>query len=513
MKRALAAAALLLLPSAAFGCSTEEDPLSTTTQDLAPAEWDRAVSRPANESIAAAQRSRCAFPRGALPAETLGAELPIDGEIPIKNIVVLMQENRSFDSYFGHLNQYMGRTDIESASDATVNPEKTNTAGSPTHAWHHAPMLCMADTNHEWGASHRQWNNGKMDGFFETNEGFTEGSRPVDGVTITVNGKEVNPLTGDRALWWYDQRDIPFYYDLAANFAIADHYHSSILGPTYPNRDYLYAASSYGVVDDNYPDMRKAGPEQNILIFDELDKRGISWAIYVDGWPHIPRVAAFMGPDLLGKYKSRWPGDHIKETEDFQKDAKHGTLPQVVFLDSSIMEDVNGNDEHPPGNIQSGQKYVADRVHDLMASPQWKDTALFITYDEHGGTFDHVVPPPACAPDGVAPNIKDKDDRVAGGFDQLGVRVPFIAVSPYAKRGYVSHHTYDHTSITRFIETKFKLPALSWRDANADPLLDVFDFKNPPNLQPPPLAPATIDAHRMDQCQTLFNPQHQDRDR
>jgi phospholipase C len=146
-----------------------------------------------------------------------------------------------------------------------------------------------------------------------------------------------------------------------------------------------------------------------------------------------------------------------------------------------------------------------------MASPQWKDLAMFITWDEHGGEFDHVVPPPACAPDGIAPKITSDDDKVPGGFDQYGVRVPFITVSPYAKKGYVSHHLYDHTSITRFIETKFKLPALSWRDANADPLLDVFDFQHPPFVQAPNIAPATVDAHRMAQCKTLFVPQENDR--
>jgi phospholipase C len=507
MKR-VAAALALLLPAAAYGCSVGTDDTSSSDENLgvAVADWDRPVTRPASDALAAQNRSMCQYKRGSMPAETLGAELPVDGEIPIKTIVVLMQENRSFDSYFGHMNQYAHRTDIESASEATAaNPEQINTASSPMHGWKHAPMLCFADTDHEWGAVHRQYNNGKMDGFFQTNVGQTEGEKPNYGVKITVDGKQVDPLTGDRAMWWYDQSDIPFYYSLASTFAMADHYHSSILGPTYPNRDYLYAASSYGVTSNDYPDQRKAGPENNVIIFDELQKRGISWAVYVDGWPHIPRLAAFMGPDVFGGYNSRWPGDHIKDTGDFKDAAKKGQLPQVVFLDGNITEDViNGNDDHPPGDIQQGQKYVSDRVHDLMSSPQWKELALFITWDEHGGIYDHVPPPRACAPDGLAPNITNSADQVAGGFDQYGVRVPFIAVSPFAKKNYVSHHTYDHTSITRFIETKFKLPAMSWRDANADPLLDVFDFKNPPFMNPPALAQATVDSDRYRDCETLF---------
>lgn len=496
---------LALLVTCAIGCSVGNEATGSAPQGVELTNWDRAVTRPENETTAAAERSRCAFPRGAMPAETLGAELPVDADIPIKTVVVLMQENRSFDSYFSHLGQYANRSDIESAPAGTANPERTNTALSPMHGYQHAPMLCMADTNHEWGASHLQFNGGKMDGFFQTNQGYDEGPAPVSGVTITVNGAAIEPLTGDRALWWYDQRDIPFYYQLATTFAIADHYHSSVLGPTYPNRDYLYAASSYGVTSDDYPERRKVGADQNVLIFDELQKRGISWAVYVDGFPHIPRLASFMGPDLLGGYNGRWPGNHIKDTGDFQKAAKSGTLPQVVFLDGNITEDVFGNDEHPPGDIQTGQKFVSDRVNDLMASPQWKELALFITWDEHGGTYDHVVPPAACAPDGVAPILTNSEDRAAGGsFAQLGVRVPFIMVSPYAKKSYVSHRTYDHTSITRFIETRFKLPALSWRDANADPMLDLFDFKSPPFLAPPSLVAATVDHAKMTQCKTLF---------
>src|SRR5205814_10445377 len=138
-----------------------------------------------------------------MPAETHGASLPVDVDIPIKNIVVLMQENRSFDSYYGHLGKYAGRTDIESAPEGSVNPEQAGDATSPVHAWQHAKTLCISDTNHEWAGSHLEFDGAKMDGFFEANQGFFEKGQPKVAPEL---------LSGERALWWYDERDIPFYY-------------------------------------------------------------------------------------------------------------------------------------------------------------------------------------------------------------------------------------------------------------------------------------------------------------
>jgi phospholipase C len=472
--------------------------LSDSDEGVPPA-WNRAVSRPANESAASQLRSTCAFKRGAMPAETLGAEIPVDHAIPIETIVVIMQENRSFDSYFGHLNQYAHRTDIESSPDDASNPEQVNVPDSPRRPYQHAKMLCMPDTNHEWAGSHLEYNGGQMDGFFQANDNWGESDRPA----VAAAAKN-----GERALWWYDERDIPFYYDLAATFGIGDHYHSSLLGPTTPNRDFLYAATSRGVTTSRFPDLDGLGPEKNILLFDELSRRGITWTVYVDGFPHIPRVGAFVGAG----FGSRWgTGEqyvtHFASNSVFNSDAANGKLPQVVFIDGNIIEDVHGEDEHPPSDIQTGQKFVSDTIHTLFASPQWKSLAIFFTYDEHGGIYDHVAPPPACAPDDIAPVLENTEDRAyPGAFDRLGVRVPFVVVSPYAKRSFVSHKTYDHTSITRFIETKFKLPALTNRDANADPLFDFFDFDHPPFMTPPQIAAPTIDAARYQDCVDLFDP-------
>ena len=167
---------------------------------------------------------------------------------------------------------------------------------------------------------------------------------------------------------------------------------------------------------------------------------------------------------------------------------------------------VEGIVEHRDATAE--QKLISEVIAALMQSPQWKRSALFLTYDEHGGIYDHVAPPKACAPnDGKGP--VDKNGKpVAGAFDRYGFRVPLVVVSPYAKRGYVSHEVYDHTSIIRFIEARFRVPALTARDANAAIPLDFFDFANPPHLTPPTLPTATVDAAGLAACQQSFPTQH-----
>jgi phospholipase C len=137
---------------------------------------------------------------------------------------------------------------------------------------------------------------------------------------------------------------------------------------------------------------------------------------------------------------------------------------------------------------------------------------LFLTYDEHGGLYDHVAPPEACSPDDIAPDFRTDEDKAFDAkspgttFDRLGFRVPVVVVSPFAKKSYVSHNVYDHTSITRFIETVFKLPALTNRDANADPMTDFFDFDAVPFATPPSIPEPEVDQARYDECKALYTP-------
>ena len=419
-----------------------------------------------------------------MPAATVNPNFPLGADNPIQNVVVLMQENRSFDTYLGHLNAYAHRTDIDSAPANSTNPDAM---GRP-HPYEHAPALCFADTDHSWHASHEQWDDGQNDGFYVTNEGSM------------VDEAGVNLEDGDRSLWWYDQRDIPFHYALYSTFAISDAYYCAILGPTWPNRMYLYGATSLGVTSSVFPDLDAyATVPTNLVVFDELAQRQVPFAIFAES---APGLGVMLGPSLLSRYGTL---DILTTADDFFARAKAGTLPAVSFVDPNLSgEGPDGDDEHPPSQIQVGERFVWKVVHAVLTSPQWAHTALFITYDEHGGEFDHVSPPEACAPDDKAPVLTGSDVGTAGDFARYGFRVPFVVVSPYAKKAYVSHDVYSHTSITRFIEARWTLPALSARDANADPFSDLFDWKAPPFLTPPEFPEPAIDEPALQACEATY---------
>jgi phospholipase C len=211
-------------------------------------------------------------------------------------------------------------------------------------------------------------------------------------------------------------------------------------------------------------------------IFDRLSAAGVSWGVYAQDHPF---EEALNNPQHDWETLNPWK----KTDPDFFTDAASGNLPQVVYVDSIP----NQQDDHPYSDVQVGEAWLK-RVYDTVsASPIWPTTAILVTYDEAGGFFDHVPPPPTCAP--------SADTAM---FTELGTRVPMMAISPWARRHYVSKSTKEHASILRFIEAVFKLPALTARDANADALLDMFDFACPP--APIPTAPASGTGHcKLDQ--------------
>ncbi len=494
-----------LYASSLFACSSSgatDSGVDVDQRPPTPPEWDRPVTRP-DDTTAANDRAACTYTRGNMPAETLGASEPVDTAMPIDTVVVLMLENHSFDNYFGQLNKFLNRTDIESAPANATNPGVAPAdGGAPAqYPYTHAPHRCTLDTNHEWDGTHLEWADGGMSGFVQQNEGWSEGSLP--------DGGDPSLASGARAMFYYDQTDIPFYYALAQNFAIADHYHASVLGPTWVNRMYFWSATSFGRTSNEFPDITSYPfPDNDASILDELEKRHVDWYIYADA---LPTAAVVYGVSFLNRW-GRNPQrrvDPIPNTPsdgtDFLAAAKAGTLPPMAFLDpDTIHENSDGQDEHPPADIQIGQKFTSDMLAALMASPQWPHMAIFITWDEHGGFYDHYPPPAACAPDTTAPILDGTNNTMPFGFDRYGVRVPLIVVSPYAKKGYVGHATYDHTSITKFIEAKFKIPCLTGRDANADYPFDLFDFSTPQNLAPPALPAATVDPTELTYCETTY---------
>jgi phospholipase C len=381
-----------------------------------------------------AERAACTFSAGASVDETLGFMPTRRARIPLSHVIVMMKENHSYDAYFGRLYEH-GQPDSEPLPEDFVNLDAKGVPVTPFHA----TSTCPRDQNHQWHAMRVQVDNGKMDGFVRS---------------AAADGRD----DGHQVMGWFDDSDLPFYYFLANTFAIADHNYPSVRSGTFPNRDYLLLGTSDGV--------RSTGghPSASLpTLFTLLDARGISWAVYTsNGNP------PFEG--TLG-----WPVAHngVSDIDEFFARLADGNLPQVVFVDSA--ETIE--DEHPPANIQSGEAWTYNLYLMARRSPLWRSLAIFLTYDEAGGYFDHVPPPN----DACIARPQDKD------FFELGVRVPLIAISRFARGHYVSHLRHEHTSILRFIELLFDLPALTARDANSDALLDMFDFAcpNDATLEPP----------------------------
>ena len=383
-------------------------------------------------------RASGSLPQTAVPAGTANSA------IPVEHIVIIMEENHSFDNFFGRLSQYSYGNELDGLTDKMWNPDGN---GNQTFSYHET-AYCVKNTEHGWDSSHRQWNNGANDGF------------------VTENG---GGKSGMRAMGSYDETDLGFLYEMADRFTVGDRFFSSLLGPTFPNRSYFYGGSSWGHLRNNY-----RIPQDIPLIFDVLNKYDVSWKYYYHDIAIAMLMRTFSHEDLK----------HFAHISQYRKDLEEGTLPSVSYIESSFIF----GEEHPPFNFQIGQRQVAQHIESLLNSKMWATSALFLAFDEHGGYFDHVAPPEACKPDEIEPKLGGKD-KVAAHFDRLGFRVPFMVLSPFAKRHYVSHVTYDHTSILKFIETKFNLPALTRRDANADAMLDLFDFDKPQYDYPTPALP------------------------
>jgi len=400
----------------------------------------------------------CPYRAGARARETLppSSLLPAQQEWPIRHVIVLMQENRSFDHYFGRL-AAAGQPDAEGFPPDYSNLDPEGRRIRPFHL----PSTCVpADPPHQWEQMHAHWAEGRMDGFVtaaaagRTASAGLSSHPPHDEAKDDDEGEELT-AGGRYAIGYYDRADLPFYYFLASTFTVADRYFSPVMAGTWPNRQFLYTGTA-----------QRRGAPAGVLhhartIFDSLDAAHTSWAVYTDGPPR---------QDCIGWSAS---DSRTRPVRDLRRALASGKLPAVSFLDPAV------EDEHPPADVQRGEAWARRLYAAILASPAWPELALFITYDEGGGFFDHVPPPPACPPSADRPQ-----------FDRRGTRVPFLVVSPWARSHHVSHVVHDHTSVLRFIELLFDLPALSDRDANADALLDTFDFSAPPRLIPPPAPPA-----------------------
>lgn len=402
-------------------------------------------------SAQARRRAAGVLPPGSRPdpSKPIGTDL-----IPqIEHIVIYMQENRSYDHYFGMSGLGDGLTIGPNGKPTNSNPDLQ---GKP-YVLTKATEFCDAGpaTSQSWNASHISWNGGAMDGFIRAGNG----------------------AVGEMTYW--EPADLPFYDSLAHTFPICDRWFCSLLGQTFPNRRYLQAATSLGIVSTDVAEVLATPNAPNGIIWDRLNGAGISWVDYAYDVADI-----LLFPNFYTANK-----DHVHTIDQFLVDCANGTLPQV----SIISPGNSAYSEERPNDIQLGEAYSATVIDAVLQSPDWSTTALFFTYDEHGGYYDHVPPPPAIAPDSIAPRITVPPDQ-PGGFDRYGMRVPGFVVSPFARADYVSHVVHDHTSILKFVETKWNLEAMTYRDANADDLLDCFDFDAVAFREPPTLAAPGIPA-------------------
>ena len=362
----------------------------------------------------------------------------------IEHIVIYMQENHSFDSFLGTL----GRGDgLKLGKDGLPVNTNIGQGGTTVRSFHQADTCVTISGDHGWNGTHRSWNNGKMDRFAE--------------------------VSGDHVMGYFDETNIPFYHGLASTFPLCDRWFASVPGPTHPNRRFLIAGTSAGMITTSVI----ANPTPpNGTIFDRLDAHGITWTDYaIDFWD----VMLFPGTDFGGFMSGT--ADNRKHFEDFLADCRNGSLPSVSVIGPGTAEQYDEGSQ----DVRNGESFSYSIINGVMDSPLWDRTAIFFTYDEHGGCFDHVPPPSTLTPDDIAPRLKPGDEP--GAFDRYGIRVPGYVISPWAKKDHVSSVVRDHTAILKFIETKWNLGALTHRDANADDLMDCFDFKRPAFADPPVL--------------------------
>ena len=385
-------------------------------------------------------RSKWRHP-GSLPNPSLPGGTDTIPEID--HIVVVMQENHSFDNYLGMLGRGDGFTLDHRGRPRNTNPDP---AGGYVRAFHETDTNQAGHVTQSWDASHLQYAHGRNNGFI---------------------GPE---SSSDWSMAYYTGEELPFYYSLAKTFPVCDRYFCSVLAQTYPNRRFLLAGTAFGLIATDTSSITGIPP--NGTIFDRLDAHNISWASYATNVSTLYVIA-----DIVKKNPSR-----IKTIDQFHADAKSGSLPSVSYLDPNILTSTEEN----PQDVSLGEYFVSTVVNSLLNSPAWDRTMLVWTYDEHGGYYDHVPPPPAIPPDDIAPVLSATDQP--GGYDRYGFRVPTVVMSPYSRPNYVSHTVYDHTSVLKTIQRKWNLPAMTYRDANANDLLDCLDLKKRSFRDPPTLA-------------------------
>ena len=468
---------------------------------------------------AAAQAAGSATAMGVLPAGIRNAlAIPAHnakGSIEdVEHIVILMQETRSFDHYFGTLRGVRGFGDrraltLPGGQPVWYQPTAPGSASSvlPFHPAAQSPgqslgLTFLQDLPHDWTSTHAALNGG-------------------------LNNQWV-PSKGSTSMAYLTREDIPFHYQLADAFTICDAYHCSILGATDPNRYYLWTGwvgndgSGGGPVIDN----SEAGYGWSTYP-EVLQAAGISWKIYQDigtgldaagswGWTQNPYIGNYGDTSLLyfHQYQNAQPGTPLYDNartgtnvaagegyfDILKRDVANGTLPQVSWVVAP-----EAYSEHPNWPSNYGAWYVDQVLQILTSNPEvWSKTVFLINFDENDGFFDHVVPPFPSTP--ATPGLSTVDTageyyttgtgeypagKYASGEYGLGPRVPMLVVSPWSRGGWVCSEVFDHTSVIRFIERRFgargnlgESNITPWRRAVCGDLMSAFNFVNPNDSLP-----------------------------
>ncbi len=374
--------------------------------------------------------------RAAATSGTGGSHAP---KTPIQHLVVVMQENHTFDNYFG---TYPGADGIPAGAAMPVNPAK---GPQPAVRPFHIGDRSIKDLSHTVQSATIALNGGRMNGF--------------------VRAQNLVGSSGTQSMGHYDGTDVPFYWNVADRYVLFDHFFTSALGGSFMNHVY-WVAGGPGNATQTVP----AGGLRVTTIFDRLQKAGVSWKFYIENYdPSITYRTLTRTMNANRASQATWcplldiarfidnPAlrSHIVDLSQYYTDLRDGTLPQVSYIVPS------GSSEHPPGSLKAGQRKVGGLVNALIGSRAWKSSAFMVSYDDWGGWYDHVRPP--------------KRDMNGDGF-----RAPALLVSPYARAHFIDHTTLDFTSILKFIEQNWNVAPLSRLDATAGSMMGAFDFSQPP---------------------------------
>ena len=381
--------------------------------------------------------------------------VPNPRNLPIDTFVVVMMENRSFDHLLGWLPGADGRQAGLTYLDGAGQPHETAPLAPDFQGCGH-PI-----PGHVWEQGRVQLNGGAADGWLLPGSG-----------------------NDSYAIGYYTDADVPYLAATTRAGAVCDRYFASLLGSTNPNRSYMHAAQSYGdklmlfdLPGDAEPQFpTPPGRPFRTTISHRLQQAGLDATTFHSDLNY----AAMWGP--AGERRSAPIAEYFAR-------ATRGTLPALSFVDPELLSTKEqaglSNDQHPHGDIRTGEWFLHDVIHAFLGSPQWRRGALFLVYDEWGGFFDHVAPP--SVPDARQSPDLDED------FGQMGFRVPAVVLSPYARRGEVVHTRFGHESILRLVEQRYGLRPLTVRDARANSIAAAFDFDARPRTEPPDLpTPARV---------------------